>query len=137
MEEWSAIAQGLNLRAVDFVATMTELTAVTIADAYARFAGGPLAEVIVGGGGARNPILMQRLRYQLKEILHDEIPVRTHADLGIDDKAKEALAFALMGYRAIQGKPGNVPSCTGATAATVLGQIAPGRNYSKLIAALR
>jgi anhydro-N-acetylmuramic acid kinase len=135
--EWWTLAQAEGLSAADFVATMTELTAITIADAYRRFATGTITEVIVAGGGARNPILLQRLGRQLAEKLGRIVPVRTHADLGIDDKAKEALAFALMGYLALHGTAGNVPACTGAATPQILGQIAPGSNFRSLLARLR
>ncbi|MCB0108271.1 MAG: anhydro-N-acetylmuramic acid kinase, partial [Caldilineaceae bacterium] len=130
--EWWAVAQQMGLSPTDFVATMTELTAVSIAEAYARFAPGTVAEIVVAGGGARNPVLLDAIRRQVQQQLKRTVPVRTHLELGIDDKAKEALAFALMGYLTIQGKPGNVPSCTGATKAQVLGQIAPGDNFAQL-----
>jgi anhydro-N-acetylmuramic acid kinase len=130
--QWWAVAQQEQLCAADFVATMTELTAASIADAYAHFAPASLAEVIVAGGGARNPVLLERLRWHLTDKLQQPIPVYTHADLGIDDKAKEALAFALMGYLTVHGRPGNVPACTGAKQSQILGQIAPGRNFRQL-----
>jgi len=137
VEQWWRVAEETGLSAVDFVATMTELTAATIADAYTRFAAGSITEVIVGGGGARNPVLLQRLAWQLQSRLGHPVTVRTHADLGIDDKAKEALAFALMGYLTLHGYTGNVPSCTGATSAQILGQIAPANNFHALLHRLR
>ncbi len=137
VEEWWTVAQAAGLSAIDFVATMTELTAATIADAYARFATGTIAEVIVAGGGARNPVLLQRLQWQLAQKMGHAVAVRTHAELGIDDKAKEALAFALMGYLTLHGYPGNVPACTGATTEQILGQIAPGNNFHSLLRRLR
>lgn len=130
---WWTLAQQMGLAAVDFVATMTALTAITIADAYQQFAPDVIGEVIVAGGGAHNPVLLAAIRQELHQKLGRIVPVRTHADIGIDDKAKEALAFALMGYLAIHGKAGNVPSCTGAKNAQVLGQIAPGTNYRALL----
>ena len=51
--------------------------------------------------------------------------LRTHEDLGIDSDAKEAMAFALLGYMALNGWPSSVPSCTGAKRAAVLGKICP------------
>ncbi len=133
IRKWYASAQQQRVDAHDFVATVTELTAASIADAYARFAPGPVTEVIVAGGGARNPVLLRRLRWQLTKRLNRVVPVRTHAELGIDDKAKEALAFALMAHRALHGQAGNVPACTGANKPQILGQIAPGDNYGQLM----
>lgn len=133
VEQWWTVAQHQGLRAEDFVATLTELTAATIADAYARFAPGPIGEVIVAGGGARNPTLMERLRAQLTERLGKSVLLRTHADLGIDDKAKEGIVFAFIAYQTLHGAAGNVAACTGANRAQILGQIAPGNNFQTLL----
>ena len=129
---WQTAVQAAGGGALDLVATLTELTAAAIADAYARFAPGPVAEVVVGGGGARNPALMAALARQLHERLGRPVAVTTHEALGIDSDAKEALAFALLAYLCWHGWPGNVPTCTGARRPAILGQIAPGRNYRQL-----
>jgi len=110
------------------VATLTAFTAHSIADAYRRFLP-PVDEVLVGGGGARNPTLMR--------MLSDELPgvaVRPMDDLGLDADAKEAVAFALLGYASLHGWPGNVHSATGAARPVVLGSITPGANYRRLLA---
>ena len=130
---WWAEAMALGLSATDFVATVTEVTALSIIDAYGRYAPGPVSQIVVGGGGARNPYLLERLAYHLQKQGNQPIALCTHQDLGIDDKAKEALAFALLAYLAVHGWPGNVPACTGATSHQILGQIAPGRNYHRLL----
>jgi len=127
-----AEAHAAGLSDLDFVATVTALTAASIADAYARFAPGPVAQVAVAGGGAHNPALMAHLRTQLAALLGREVAVVDHALLGIDADAKEALTFALLAYLCALGLPGNVPACTGAQHAQVLGKIAPGRNYRRL-----
>lgn len=131
--EWWAEATALGLSATDFVATVTEVTAVSIIDAYLQFAPGPVSQVVLGGGGARNPYLRERLAFHLRQQWKHPVALCTHHELGIDDKAKEALAFALLAYLAIQGWPGNVPTCTGAKSAQILGQIAPGSNYGRLL----
>ena len=85
--------------------------------AYERW----LAEVdvvIVGGGGARNPELVGRLA----ERLAPARLTRTE-DFGIDGGAKEGLAFAVMGYETLAGRPSNVPSATGASRPAVQGKI--------------
>ncbi len=133
-QQWQAAAQAKGLNSVDLVATLTALTAASIADAYVRYAPAPLAQVVVGGGGARNPVLMAQLAAQLQLRLGYAVEVCAHEALGIDADAKEALAFALLAYLALQGLPGNVPSCTGATRSTILGQIAPGANYGRVMA---
>jgi anhydro-N-acetylmuramic acid kinase len=132
-ERWWVEARARALRPVDLVATLTDLTAFSIADAYARFAPGPLAQVVVGGGGARNPVLMARLADFLQLRLGHRVELCTHAVLGLDSDAKEALAFALLAYLTLHGWPGNVPACTGAQRPVVLGEIAPGQNYLRLI----
>lgn len=110
---------GLTLTGDDLVATLTALTARTVADAVRREA--PESdEVWVAGGGLRNPVLMAMLAAEL-----GDIPVRSVAELGIDPAAKEAIAFAVLGFLTVHGLPGAVPSATGATRAAVLGRISP------------
>lgn len=116
----------------DFVATVTALTAASIANAYARFAPGPVAQAVIAGGGAHNLVLLTELRTRLAAQLGRDIEVCAHAALGIAADAKEALTFALLAYLCINGLPGNVPACTGARDEVVLGTIAPGRNYRRL-----
>jgi anhydro-N-acetylmuramic acid kinase len=105
----------------DIVATAAELTVRSVLRAYREFVfpKGPVDEVIVGGGGARNPYFMRRLRRELH-------PVRvvSHEDMGIPDKAKEALAFAILGNELLSGRTNNLPTATGAQEAVVMGKIA-------------
>ena len=75
-------------------------------------------EVIVGGGGARNPALMQFLRSKLAPI-----PVLTHTDVGMDGDAKEALAFCVLANETLLGNPANLPSVTGAMRSVTLGSV--------------
>jgi anhydro-N-acetylmuramic acid kinase len=123
-----ASARRLRLRAEDMVATATSFTAASIADAYRRFVFPKLKaaelgrlQIILGGGGARNPTLRRMLARQIGvgELL-------THEDFGIANAAKEALAFAILAHETLLGKPGNVPSATGARHAAVLGKVVPG-----------
>ena len=101
----------------DLVATLTELTAVSVSQAVAQ-AG---VEVLVAsGGGVRNPVLMRRLGDLLPGVR-----VITSDALGVPSDTKEAIAFALIGWASVHGLPGNVPSCTGAIGPRVLGQIIP------------
>lgn len=123
-------AEALGAGPADVVATLTALTARSIADAYARF--GPAAgidEVIVAGGGARNPVLLDMLRAALPGA-----PIALHDAYGLPAKAKEATVFALLGYAGLHGCPATVPSCTGATRPAVPGAITPGANYRRLLA---
>ena len=102
----------------DIIATVTALTAKSIAVSYERFASG-VKEVIVGGGGAYNPTLMKFLRQYLPK----NVELKTHEDYGISNNFKEAMAFALLGYCTYYGIPNNLPSCTGASKRVVLGKI--------------
>ncbi|HEY3560036.1 MAG TPA: anhydro-N-acetylmuramic acid kinase [Kribbella sp.] len=103
--------------AEDLVATVTTLTARTVADAVRRYGG---TEVVASGGGIRNPVLMHLLADEL------DVPVRTTDELGIPSAAKEAYAFAVLGFLTVHGLGGTVPSCTGARHASVLGSVTPG-----------
>jgi anhydro-N-acetylmuramic acid kinase len=112
----------LGLSADDLVATVTALTARTIANAYRAFfadAAGP-DECVVSGGGARNPTLMQMLVEAL-----DPVPVTDLSALGWDPDAKEAAAFAILAHLHMSGRPGNLPSVTGAAGPRVLGKLTP------------
>jgi anhydro-N-acetylmuramic acid kinase len=136
-EEWAQEAAAHGLGPADLVATLTDLTAASIAAAYRRFAPAPLAQVVVGGGGGRNPVLMARLAHYLQQTFGRPLEVCSHERLGIDSDAKEALAFGLLAYLTWCGWPGNVPACTGATRPVILGEIAPGGNYQRLLGAAR
>jgi anhydro-N-acetylmuramic acid kinase len=104
----------------DVVATAVLLTAVSVADSYSRFIAEPVDEVLVSGGGARNLALMAALERELA-------PRRVHLFEReyFDGEAKEAVAFALLGYLHLMGTPGNVPSATGARGPRVLGKYTP------------
>jgi anhydro-N-acetylmuramic acid kinase len=116
----------------DVVATATALTTASVVDAYRRFVWGhlgahrgaraPLAktEFVVAGGGVKNATLMRMLREGLEPL---GVRVRTMAELGVDAQAKEAVAFALLGWMTWNRMPGNVVSATGAKRAVVLGKV--------------
>ena len=134
-EKYRVEAAAAGLSGVDFVATLTDLTAASIADSYRRFAPLPVSEVIICGGGAHNPTLMARIREQLVRRGGKSIEVVRYGDLaGVpgDEDSKEALCFALLAWLTIQAAASNVPACTGAEGARVLGKIAPGRNFRQL-----
>lgn len=120
--------RALGLSDADIVATLTALSAASIVDAYDRFAPALIAEVILHGGGTRNPVLVQMLRDRLAPLL-----VRTHEDIGLDSDNKEALVFALLAHETWHARPGIHPALTGAQHPVVLGQITPGNNYAALI----
>jgi anhydro-N-acetylmuramic acid kinase len=104
----------------DIVATAVALTAASVADAYERFIPETLADVLVSGGGARNPALVDALTSALAPRI-----VRKFDDVFFDGDAKEAVAFAFLAYRHVHGLPGNVPTATGAAGPRVLGKRTP------------
>jgi len=114
----------------DVVATATALTARSIADAVERFVlprfVGPRArqrrdhEMIVSGGGAKNPTLMAMLRDEIAAL---GIGLHFSDEFGLPAEAKEAVAFALLAHETWHRRPSNVPSATGAKRAAILGKI--------------
>jgi len=102
---------------MDVQATLLELTAKTICQAIDRFANDTEA-VYVCGGGSHNLLLMQRL-----DQLLTGRRVATTAQLGIDPDWVEAVTFAWLAWQTLSGRPGNLPSVTGANQAVVLGEI--------------
>ena len=104
----------------DIVATAVDLTARSIADSYRRFIAEPVAETVLSGGGAKNPALVKAIAAALAPL-----PVLLFEDLFFDGEAKEAVAFALLGYLHLKGRPGNVRSATGARGPRILGKLTP------------
>ena len=106
----------------DLVSTAVALTALSIADAFRRFIPEPVAELLVSGGGAENPVLVDAIRSAL-----GGVTVRRFADAYFDGEAKEAVAFALLGRLFLQRRPGNVVTVTGARGPRILGKLTPAR----------
>ena len=119
-----ALAGFGTLTAEDVVATLTMLTARTVADAVLAL---DATEVIASGGGIRNPVLMEMLGRLLPGVA-----VRTSDELGLASDAKEAYAFAVLGFLTWHGLPGTEPASTGARHASLLGSITPGRDGLRL-----
>ena len=107
-----------DLTAEDLLASLTAASAESIAAALRQQ---DVAELVVAGGGTRNPVLMGELRARLAGA-----SFRSIEEFGIPEAAKEALLFAVIGFLTLSGLPATVPSCTGAKRASVLGQITPG-----------
>ncbi len=107
-------------RAENVIRTATILTALSIVDALRRHVlpRTKISELIVSGGGAHNPLLMEQISTGLAGIR-----VRKSDELGVPGDAKEAFAFALLGYETLQRRPSNVPGATGATRAVILGKV--------------
>jgi anhydro-N-acetylmuramic acid kinase len=105
----------------DAVATATSLTVETVALGIERWTpAGPDAELVISGGGARNPALVEQLAARLQPR-----PIVTFDRLFFDGEAKEALAFAFLGFLTLLGRPGNLPAATGARGPRVLGHVTP------------
>lgn len=105
----------------DIIATVTALTAKTIADSYERFIypNVGIHEAVICGGGAYNKTLMKYLRTYLPSY----IDLKTCEDYGISNNFKEVMAFALLGYCTYYGISNNLPCCTGAKKRVVMGKL--------------
>ncbi len=120
-----SLAEKKDVSLPDLLRTLVEFTVCSIVSAYERFVypHADVEEVVLSGGGARNPVIVSRLREKLaptRLCLSDEY--------GIPADAKEALGFAVLANEAVCGNRANVPGVTGARDATVLGKISIGKN---------
>lgn len=108
-----------NEKIEDIITTMSVFTAKAIASQITTFYDPMIIdEVIVGGGGAHNDFILKQLREEL-----DGIEVVTQEQRGFSSDAKEAIAFAMLGYETLAGRPSNVSSATGAQKSVILGKI--------------
>ena len=123
-----ATERGINQ--YDLIATVTALTAKSIAGCYKNFVlpRYPIHRVLVSGGGSYNPVLMEMLAKELPEVIVEQIE-----NIGWSSDAKEAIAFAILANETISGLPSNVPQVTGAHHPVILGNITPGNNFGDLI----
>ena len=120
LDRFVADARSMKVVDHDLVATVTALTARSIADACRRFIfpRGRVDQLIVTGGGAKNPTLMRMIAAELPDV-----EVITAEEVGVDGDALEAVAFAILGYQMLRGRQGNIPSVTGARAPAILGKL--------------
>ena len=104
----------------DVISTVTNLTARVIADSYKAFIlpKTQIEEAVLCGGGAYN----KTLRQYLNEYLPD-VKITTCENYNINNKLKECISFAFLGYYTFIKKPNNVPSCTGADSPVIMGKI--------------
>jgi anhydro-N-acetylmuramic acid kinase len=104
----------------DLIRTTTEFTVASVVDALKRFVlkKTKVQQLIVSGGGAKNPLIMAQLAAALTPM--EVIP---SSKVGVPVEAKEAYAFALLAYETWKRRTGNLPSATGAERAVVLGKV--------------
>jgi anhydro-N-acetylmuramic acid kinase len=112
-------AQKLRLTEADWLASLTEFTALTVQRNYQLFLPQLPDEIFLCGGGCRNRYLRQRLQLAFG----NRIPVNSTDALGLNYDAKEAIAFAVLAYWRVNKFPGNLPKVTGAKSAVLLGEI--------------
>ena len=111
----------------NLLATLTAFTARSIGDSYRRWViPRGVDEVILTGGGARNPTLVEAIRAEL-----GSIPLADETALGMSPDAREAAAFAVLAWAHLLGVAANVPEVTGAEGPRVLGSLTPGRSGGK------
>jgi anhydro-N-acetylmuramic acid kinase len=120
LEEIERRASSAGVAGDDLVATVTALTARSIADAVRRFVMplGRVDQLIATGGGAHNPTLLRMIHSYLPEV-----EVLTAKAVGVDGDALEAVAFTILGYEMLRGRQGNIPSVTGARSPAILGKL--------------
>lgn len=109
----------LKIAAADVQATLLELTARSIMLAISQHLSKP-GEILICGGGAHNAQLMHSLQKQ-----NAQHKVYSTVQCGLDPDWVEAIAFAWLAKRTLEGKPGNLPKVTGARRQTILGGIYP------------
>ncbi len=120
----SLLAAHPEISRADLLATLAEFAAQAVAAAVRKWfpRGETPVDVLASGGGVHNRALMSRLARALAPI-----PLRTVDAVGGQVDAKEAMLFALLAYYTLRGRPGNLPSVTGAAHSAPLGSITPGR----------
>lgn len=116
-----AIIETFRLKLRDLVATLTEFTARSIADALQRFVlpQYPVQRIIASGGGVHNRTLMTHLQALLPDVI-----IESSAQHGIDPDFKEAIAFAVLADRFLQGLPATYPNTTGVRQPCLAGKLA-------------
>jgi anhydro-N-acetylmuramic acid kinase len=104
----------------DLVRAATLFTSLSIVDALDRFVlpKTRIHQLIVSGGGARNPLILAQLSAALPQM-----EVLPSSCLGVPEHGKEAFAFAILAYETFHGRPSNLPSATGAARPAILGKI--------------
>lgn len=120
LKKMLALGKKHRAKPADLIRSVTIFTALSVVDALNRFVlpKTKIHQLIVSGGGTKNPLVVAQLSAALGRI--EIIP---SSRLGIPEDAKEAFAFALLAYETFHRRPSNLPSATGAHAPAVLGKI--------------
>lgn len=114
-------AEKYHIEDLDKLATITDLTAQTIAmEINKHIKSSALKEVLISGGGRFNKTLMKRIELYLSK----EVKVKGTEEYGMSADAKEAIVFALLGYQCYNQKTNNTPSATGARNEVIMGKMA-------------
>ena len=105
----------------DIIRTATLFTAYAVHRNYEKFISKKtkIDELILSGGGARNPILVSDLKYYFGK----SVDIKNVESFGVSSDAKEAICFAVLANETISGKETNIPRVTGARRKTILGKI--------------
>jgi len=115
-----ALGRRHRARPNDLIRAATIFTALSVVDALHRFVlpKHKISQLIVSGGGAKNPIMLAQIAAALPGIA-----IVPSSELGVPEEAKEAYAFALLAYETFHQRPSNIPSATGAHRPAILGKI--------------
>lgn len=120
LEQIEERARALSVGGDDLIATVTALTARSIAEAVRHFIMplGKVEQLIATGGGARNPVLLRMIAAGMPGV-----SVLTAEQAGVNAEALECVAFAILAYQMLRGEQGNVPTVTGARSPAMLGKL--------------
>ena len=120
LKKMLALGKKHRAKPADLIRAATIFTALSVLDALNRFVlpKTKIHQLVVSGGGARNPLILAQLSAAL-----GRIEIVPSSRLGIPEDAKEAFAFALLAYETFHHRPSNLPSATGAHAPAILGKI--------------
>jgi len=115
-----ALGRRHHAKPVDLIRAATIFTALSVVDALNRFVlhKHKIHQLIVSGGGARNPLILTQISAALPGV-----KVLPSSSLRIPEDAKEAFAFALLAYETFHRRPANLPSATGARGPAILGKV--------------